>query len=113
MVPQEHFRKYVTILELIPPMPNDKSVWKTHIVDAQQYLMSRECQGVMPDTVPFIAIIDYYIGRLEKAKAMLSENRFVPIYRGMPNSSPDLLDFEMLPGEANDSGGEGNATKSK
>jgi len=57
MVPQERFRKYVTLLELIPPMPNDKSVWKRGIAEAQQYLMGRECQGVMPDTIPFIAII--------------------------------------------------------
>ena len=113
MVPQEHFRKYVTLLELIPSMPNDKSTWKKGIAEAQQYLMGRECQGVMPDTVPFIVIIDYYISRLEKAKAMLSENRFVPVYRGMPNSNPDLLDFEMLPGESSGKSGEGNAAKSK
>lgn len=113
MVPQERFRKYVTLLELIPSMPNDKSVWKRGIANAQQYLMSRECQGVMPDTIPFIAVIDYYISRLEKAKAMLSDNKLIPVYRGMPNSNPDLLDFEMLPGEANDSSGEGNAAKPK
>jgi len=113
MVPQERFRKYVTLLELIPPMPNDKSVWKRGIAEAQQYLMGRECQGVMPDTIPFIAIIDYYIGRLEKAKAMLSDNKFIPVYREMPNTQPDLLDFEMLPGEPSDKSGEGNAAKAK
>ena len=113
MVPQEHFREYVTILELIPPMPHDKSTWKQGITDAQQYLMGRECQGVMPDSVTFIVIIDYYIGRLEKAKAMISENRFIPIYRGVSNSNPDLLDFEMMPGESSDKSGEGNAPKPK
>jgi len=113
MMPHEKFRNYVTLLELIPPMPTDKATWKKGISEAQQYLMSRECQGVIPDTVPFIAIIDYYIRRLEKAKAMLSDGRFTSVYRGQSNTNPDLLDFEMLPGELNDKSGEGNAAKSK
>ena len=113
MMPHEKFRNYVTIFELIPPMPSDRAFWKRSVLEAQQYLMGRETDGVIPDTVPFIAIIDYYIARLEKAKAMLADNKFIPVYRGRPNTNPDILDFEMLPGEPSDNSGEGNAAQPK
>jgi len=111
MVPQEKFRPYTTLLELVPPMPKDQAIWRKSIEEAQHYLMSRNVESVPPDTVPFIVVLDHYISRFEKAKAMLADHKFVPIYRGGP-TAPDILDFEILAPESTDEGGERSEVKS-
>jgi len=112
MVPQEKFRPYTTLLELMPPMSKDKAVWKKSMEEAQRYLMGRNVEEVPPDTIPFIVVLDHYISRFEKAKAMLADHKFVPIYRGGP-TVPDILDFEILaPESPSNEGGERNEAKS-
>ena len=111
MLPEEHFRPYTTLLELIPPIPKDKAVWKKSIEDAQHYLMGRDVDSVPPDTIPFIVILDHYISRFEKAKAMLADTKFIPIYRGGP-TTPDILDFEIFAPEPTNKGGKSNVAQS-
>ena len=111
MVPQEKFRSYTTLLELVPPMPKDQAIWKKSIEEAQLYLMSRNVENVPPDTVPFLVVLDHYISRFEKAKAMLADRKFIPIYRGGP-TAPDILDFEIFaPESTSDEGGKSNEVK--
>lgn len=112
MMPREQFRPYMTILELLPPMPADKAEWRKAYMGAQEYLQARDVESVPPDTVPFIAIVDWWIGRLEKAKAMCATNHIIPVYH-QTNNIPDLLDFEIFAPTSDEGakGGQSNAAK--